>query len=250
MERRRCRAGTSRRNTRVSWSYPTGKALIAPAVADNHLLWRTAGQPETRTDISFLERTDVARVPPGGAEHLRCRPSGRRHGRPVHRQQSRREPAADRPTRSADDGRSPRSPRIRRARGCTSSTITTTARSTSTLSTCRRLTLTDVTEVDRADRQVHCRHHTQCARSPGESVTCSGLTRTQIAEWHRCRGSARRVRRAIDRAGRLARHPATRGVGAQQPAAPGRATCGSGTSPLPRRRRWSPGSTTRPSGRC
>ncbi|MEY2582045.1 MAG: hypothetical protein QOE09_1894 [Ilumatobacteraceae bacterium] len=53
-------------NTRVSWSYPTGKALIAPAVADNHLLWRTAGQPETRMDISFLDRTDVARYHPGG----------------------------------------------------------------------------------------------------------------------------------------------------------------------------------------
>lgn len=53
-------------NTRVSWSFPTGKALIAPAVADNHLLWRTAGQPETRTDISFLERTDVARYHPAG----------------------------------------------------------------------------------------------------------------------------------------------------------------------------------------
>ena len=66
MERRRCRAATSRRNTRVSWSYPTGKALIAPAVADNHLLWRTAGQPETRTDISFLERpTSLAYHPAG-----------------------------------------------------------------------------------------------------------------------------------------------------------------------------------------
>ena len=53
-------------NTRVSWSYPTGKALIAPAVADNHLLWRTAGQPETRTDISFLGRTDVAAYHPAG----------------------------------------------------------------------------------------------------------------------------------------------------------------------------------------
>jgi hypothetical protein len=55
-------------NTGVSWSYPTGKALIAPAVADNHLLWRTAGQPETRTDISFLERTDVARYHPAGRD--------------------------------------------------------------------------------------------------------------------------------------------------------------------------------------
>jgi len=53
-------------NTRVRWSFPTGKALIAPAVADNHLLWRTAGQPGTRTDISFLERTDVATYHPAG----------------------------------------------------------------------------------------------------------------------------------------------------------------------------------------
>ncbi|HEX2782651.1 MAG TPA: hypothetical protein VHN36_03630 [Ilumatobacteraceae bacterium] len=53
-------------NTRVSWSYPTGRALIAPAVADNHLLWRTAGAPETRTDISFLEQTDVAVYHPAG----------------------------------------------------------------------------------------------------------------------------------------------------------------------------------------
>ena len=55
-------------NTRVTWSYPTGKALIAPAVADNHLLWRTAGQPETRTDISFLDRTDVAAYHPAGRD--------------------------------------------------------------------------------------------------------------------------------------------------------------------------------------
>ncbi|HEY4608107.1 MAG TPA: hypothetical protein VIH06_02865 [Ilumatobacteraceae bacterium] len=55
-------------NTGVSWSYPTGKALIAPAVADSHLLWRTAGQPETRTDISFLDRTDVARYHPAGRD--------------------------------------------------------------------------------------------------------------------------------------------------------------------------------------
>ncbi len=53
-------------NNRVSWSYPTGKALIAPAVADNHLLWRTTGKPETRLDISFLDRTDVAAYHPAG----------------------------------------------------------------------------------------------------------------------------------------------------------------------------------------
>jgi hypothetical protein len=55
-------------NNRVSWSYPTGKALIAPAVADSHLLWRTAGQPQTRTDISFLARTDVAAYHPAGRD--------------------------------------------------------------------------------------------------------------------------------------------------------------------------------------
>jgi hypothetical protein len=53
-------------NTRVMWSSPTGQALIAPAVADNHLLWRAAGQAETRTDISFLERTDLAAYHPAG----------------------------------------------------------------------------------------------------------------------------------------------------------------------------------------
>jgi len=53
-------------NVRVSWSYPTGQALIAPAVADNHLLWRAAGHAETRTDISFLARTDVAAYHPAG----------------------------------------------------------------------------------------------------------------------------------------------------------------------------------------
>ena len=57
-------------NTRVTWSYPTGTALIAPALADNHLLWRTAGQPETRTDISFLERTDIAAYHPAGRNIL------------------------------------------------------------------------------------------------------------------------------------------------------------------------------------
>jgi hypothetical protein len=53
-------------NVRVTWSFPKGTALIAPAAADNHLLWRTAGQPETRTDISFLERTDIAAYHPAG----------------------------------------------------------------------------------------------------------------------------------------------------------------------------------------
>jgi hypothetical protein len=53
-------------NSGVTWSYPTGKALIAPAVADSHLLWRTAGKPETRLDISFLAHTDIAAYHPAG----------------------------------------------------------------------------------------------------------------------------------------------------------------------------------------
>jgi hypothetical protein len=53
-------------NTGVTWSYPTGRALIGPAVADNQLLWRSAGEPDTRIDISFLERTDVAAYHPAG----------------------------------------------------------------------------------------------------------------------------------------------------------------------------------------
>ncbi len=47
-------------NAGVRWSYPTGSALIAPAVKDGALLWRKAGSPGTRLDISFLARTDVA----------------------------------------------------------------------------------------------------------------------------------------------------------------------------------------------
>ena len=90
-------------NTGVSWSYPTGKALIAPAVADNHLLWRTAGQPETRTDISFLERTDVAGTTLRAANIFAAGQAADGTARAVHRRQSRREPAADRPTRPAVD---------------------------------------------------------------------------------------------------------------------------------------------------
>jgi hypothetical protein len=53
-------------NVRVSWSSPKGEALIAPALADDHLLWRSAGRAETRKDISFLARTDVAAYHPAG----------------------------------------------------------------------------------------------------------------------------------------------------------------------------------------
>ena len=47
-------------NAKVKWSYPTGKALIAPAVKDGALLWRSSTDASTRLDISFLARTEVA----------------------------------------------------------------------------------------------------------------------------------------------------------------------------------------------
>jgi hypothetical protein len=53
-------------NAGVEWSYPTGKALIAPALSDGALLWRAAGDPGSRLDISFLAHTDVAVYHPAG----------------------------------------------------------------------------------------------------------------------------------------------------------------------------------------
>jgi hypothetical protein len=55
-------------NTGVTWSYPTGKALIAPAVANGALLWRSASNAGTRQDISFLAHTDVAAYHPAGKD--------------------------------------------------------------------------------------------------------------------------------------------------------------------------------------
>ena len=124
-------------NTRVTWSYPTGKALIAPAVADNHLLWRTAGQPETRTDISFLERTDIARYHPAGRNIFAAGQAadgtaglfvaGNRGENP------RLIAQLDQPTTVITEIAPDPSGRV-----STSSTITATARFTFTLSTCPR----------------------------------------------------------------------------------------------------------------
>jgi len=76
---------------------PDGQGSHRPRrFADNHLLWRTAGAPETRTDISFLEQTDVAAYHPAGPQHLRRRPGDRWHHWAVRREQPRREPASDR----------------------------------------------------------------------------------------------------------------------------------------------------------
>ena len=44
----------------VSWSYPTGKALIAPSTATGALTWRNSADPTQTRDVSFLAHTDVA----------------------------------------------------------------------------------------------------------------------------------------------------------------------------------------------
>lgn len=44
----------------VSWSYPTGKALIAPSTATGSLTWRNSADPTQTRDVSFLAHTDVA----------------------------------------------------------------------------------------------------------------------------------------------------------------------------------------------
>jgi len=53
-------------NTGVSWSYPTGKALIAPDQADGGLTWHNSRDGNDQLDISFLQRTDVAVYHPAG----------------------------------------------------------------------------------------------------------------------------------------------------------------------------------------
>lgn len=53
-------------NRGVQWSYPSGKALIAPAVADGALLWRSSADENNRIDVSFLASTDVAVYHPAG----------------------------------------------------------------------------------------------------------------------------------------------------------------------------------------
>ncbi len=53
-------------NRGVRWSYPTGKALVAPAVKDGALVWRDSHDASDRLDISFLAHTDVAVYHPAG----------------------------------------------------------------------------------------------------------------------------------------------------------------------------------------
>ncbi len=57
-------------NTGVRWSYPSGKALIAPAVKDGALLWRSSADENNRIDVSFLAHTDVAAYHPAGKNIL------------------------------------------------------------------------------------------------------------------------------------------------------------------------------------
>lgn len=58
--------GFAASNTGVSWSYPTGKALIAPDPDDGGLAWHNARNGNDQLDISFLARTDVAAYHPAG----------------------------------------------------------------------------------------------------------------------------------------------------------------------------------------
>ena len=53
-------------NNGVSWSMPTGKSLIAPAVKDGKLLKRNAGDPGSRKDITFALPTVAAAYHPAG----------------------------------------------------------------------------------------------------------------------------------------------------------------------------------------
>ena len=57
-------------NSGVRWSYPSGKALIAPAVKDGALLWRSSANENNRIDVSFLAHTDVAAYHPAGKNIL------------------------------------------------------------------------------------------------------------------------------------------------------------------------------------
>lgn len=53
-------------NRALRWSWPTGKALVAPNATTGHLIWRNAHDSGDRIDISFMERTDVASYHPAG----------------------------------------------------------------------------------------------------------------------------------------------------------------------------------------
>lgn len=53
-------------NHALRWSYPTGKALIAPNAETGHLIWRNAHDSTDRIDVSFADRTTTAAYHPAG----------------------------------------------------------------------------------------------------------------------------------------------------------------------------------------
>ena len=53
-------------NTGISWSQPTGQALIAPNSANGQLIWRNAGNLDERLDVTFTNGTIAAVYHPSG----------------------------------------------------------------------------------------------------------------------------------------------------------------------------------------
>ncbi len=53
-------------NRSLRWSYPTGKALIAPNAASGKLIWRNAHDSTERIDVSFMQSTTTAAYHPAG----------------------------------------------------------------------------------------------------------------------------------------------------------------------------------------
>lgn len=55
-------------NIGISWSQPTGKALITPNPATGQLFWRNAGNLDERLDITFTNGTIAAAYHPSGTQ--------------------------------------------------------------------------------------------------------------------------------------------------------------------------------------
>jgi hypothetical protein len=58
----------SETNTGISWSQPTGKALITPNPATGQLFWRNAVNLDERLDITFTNGTIAAAYHPSGTQ--------------------------------------------------------------------------------------------------------------------------------------------------------------------------------------
>lgn len=59
-------SGYNSDNTRVVWEHPLGEALLGPTATSRTLVRRTVDAERTRTEPTFLGRTDVAISHPGG----------------------------------------------------------------------------------------------------------------------------------------------------------------------------------------